>query len=222
MSSAANDEQRRFVADASHELRTPVTALHGHARIAARAAQRGDLDQVRESAAIVATESERLTRTLAELLSLADAEHTDPATEPVRLDQIVAEACDEMRAVHNGRRIETQAGTRLSQVTPGGLAELARILIDNALKYSPRDRPVTVTVTSEAGHPTLSVRDHGQGLSHSRIAIGRSTALPWSGVARNRGERPRPRDRKHDRRTPSCNSRLDPHPDGGTVALVEF
>ena len=89
----ANDEQRRFVADASHELRTPVTALHGHARIVARAAQRGDLDQVHESAAIVATESERLTRTLAELLSLADAEHTDPASEPVRLDQVVAEAC---------------------------------------------------------------------------------------------------------------------------------
>ena len=149
----ANDEQRRFVADASHELRTPVTALHGHARIVARAAQRGDLDQVHESAAIVATESERLTRTLAELLSLADAEHPEPASEPVRLDQVVAEACDEMRAVHDGRRIET----RLANVTvtgdAGRLGELARILIDNALKYSPADQPVTVTVKSECRPP---------------------------------------------------------------------
>ena len=104
----ATEEQRRFVADASHELRTPVTALHGHARIVARAAERGDLDQVHESAAIVSTESERLARTLTELLSLADAEHSEPASEPVRLDMVVAEACDELRAVHDGRRIETR------------------------------------------------------------------------------------------------------------------
>ena len=49
----ATEEQQRFVADASHELRTPVTALQGHARIVARAAERGDLEQVHESADIV-------------------------------------------------------------------------------------------------------------------------------------------------------------------------
>ena len=218
----ATDEQRRFVADASHELRTPVTALHGHARIVARAAQRGDLDQVHESAAIITTESERLTRTLAELLSLADAEHTDPASEPVRLDLVVAEACSEMRAVHDGRRIET----RLADVTvtgdAGRLGELARILIDNALKYSPSDRPVTVTVTTEPGHPTLSVRDHGQGLSHEdrdraleRFYRGTaSRGIEGSGlglaIANTIAER-------H-----GATLRLDPHADGGTVAVVEF
>ncbi len=218
----ANDEQRRFVADASHELRTPVTALHGHARIVARAAQRGDLDQVHESAAIVATESERLTRTLAELLSLADAEHPEPVSEPVRLDQVVAEACNEMRAVHDGRRIET----RLANVTvtgdAGRLGELARILIDNALKYSPADQPVTVTVESGAGRPTLSVRDRGQGLSQEdrdraldRFYRGAaSRGIEGSGLGLAIAHRIAVRH--------GATLRLDAHADGGTIALVEF
>ena len=102
----ATEEQQRFVADASHELRTPVTALQGHARIVARAAERGDLEQVHESAGIVSTESERLARTLTELLSLAEAERSERVTERVRLDEVVREACDELRFVHEGRLIE--------------------------------------------------------------------------------------------------------------------
>ena len=158
-------EQQRFVADASHELRTPVTALQGHARIVARAADRGDLDQVRESAQIVAEQSTRLARTLAELLALAGGEDGLHVPAPVRLDQVVAEACDELRAVHAGRRIETDLAETTVIGDAGRLGELVRVLVDNALKYSPGDRPVSVSVRTEAGGPTLRVRDHGGGLS---------------------------------------------------------
>ena len=115
-----------------------------------------------ESAAIVSTESERLTRTLAELLSLAEAEHPERVTEPVRLDQVVGEACDEMRAVHDGRRIEADLAEATVTGDAGRLGELARILIDNALKYSPADQPVLVTVTNASNLPVLSVRGHGR------------------------------------------------------------
>jgi two-component system sensor histidine kinase MprB len=153
------------VADASHELRTPVTALQGHARIVARAAERGDLEQVHESAGIVSTESERLARTLTELLSLAEAERFERVTERVRLDDVVREACDELRFVHEGRLIEADLAPASVMGDAGRLGELVRILIDNAIKYSPAEQPVLVTVTNASNLPVFSVRDHGSGLS---------------------------------------------------------
>ena len=160
----ATAEQQHFVADASHELRTPVTALQGHARIVVRAIDRGDLDQARESAEVVMAESRRLAGTIAELLSLAESVGPERPMEPVRLDRVAAEACDEMRAFHPGRSVAAE----LAEVTVAGdagrLGELVRILVDNALKYSPAETAVAVTVT-DGERPALSVRDHGPGLS---------------------------------------------------------
>ena len=88
-------EQERFVADASHELRTPVTAIEGHARIAERSLQRGDDALAGESLAIVRRESRRLGLTLRELLTLAESGAAGPApSSPARLDEAVAEAVD--------------------------------------------------------------------------------------------------------------------------------
>jgi signal transduction histidine kinase len=163
----ATEQQQRFVADASHELRTPVTALQGHARIALRAAERGDLEQVQESAGIVSHESERLSRTLAELLSLAEAERSEHPAKPVPLDEVVREACDELRVVHDGRLIEADLAAATVTGDAGRLGELVRILIDNALKYSPAAQAVSVTVSTGSHLPVLRVRDHGPGLSQA-------------------------------------------------------
>ena len=218
----ATEEQQRFVADASHELRTPVTALQGHARIVARAAERGDLEQVHESAGIVSAESERLARTLTELLSLAEAERSERVTERVRLDEVVREACDELRFVHEGRLIEADLAAASVMGDAGRLGELVRILIDNAIKYSPAEQPVLVTVTNASNAPVFSVRDHGSGLSDtdSEHAFdrfyrgGASQDVPGSGIglaiARSIAER-------H-----GAVLRLANAPGGGAVSTVEF
>jgi signal transduction histidine kinase len=214
-------EQQHFVADASHELRTPVTALQGHARIVVRAIDRGDLDQARESAEVVVAESRRLAATLSELLSLAESGGPERPLEPVRLDKAAGEACDEMRAFHDGRVIDTELAEVTVRADSGRLGELIRILIDNALKYSPHEMPVTVTVTG-ADRPVLAVRDHGPGLSETdreraldRFYRGSASAgVSGSGlglaIARAVCER-------H-----GAELELQPAPGGGTVATVRF
>ena len=104
----------------------------------------------------------------------------------------------------------------------GRLGELVRILVDNALKYSPGDRPVTVSVRAEAGGPTLRVRDHGSGLSaddraraFDRFYRGAaSSGVSGSGlglaIAQAIAER-------H-----GATLRLDNAPEGGTLAVVAF
>lgn len=218
----ATEEQQRFVADASHELRTPVTALQGHARIVVRAAERGDLDQVHESAGIVSAESERLARTLAELLSLAEAERSERLTEHVRLDEVVRGACEELRVLYHERLIEDDLAAASVSGDAGRLSELVRILIDNAIKYSPAGQPVTVTVSTSSGAPVLQVRDHGPGLSQSDVehafdrfyrgAASRDVAGSGIGLAIAHAIAVR-----H-----GATLRVENARDGGAVATVEF
>ncbi len=160
----AADQQQRFVADASHELKTPVTALQGHARIITRSVEREEWELVNESAAVIARETRRLAATVSELLSLAEAGSQAVQAAAVRLDSVAAEACDEMRALDPERPLEADLQPTSVSGDAGRLGELVRVLVDNALKYSPPGAPVTVTV-SDASGPTLAVRDHGPGLS---------------------------------------------------------
>ncbi|HSD02650.1 MAG TPA: HAMP domain-containing sensor histidine kinase [Gaiellales bacterium] len=217
----ATAEQQHFVADASHELRTPVTALQGHARIVVRAIDRGDLGQARESAEVVVDESRRLAGTLAELLSLAESAGPERPLEPVRLDRVAAEACNEMRAFHPGRTVDAELAEATVNGDAGRLGELVRILADNALKYSPAEAAVSVTVTA-GERPELAVRDHGPGLSatdreRAFDRFYRGTASPGVGgsglglaIARSVCER-------H-----GAELSLDDAPGGGTVARVRF
>jgi signal transduction histidine kinase len=160
----AAEEQRRFVADASHELKTPVTALQGHAHIAARAAERGDLARTQESSRIVEEQARRLAGIVRELLALAESGAGEPRREPLRLDRVVADACDELRLAHPDRALELALVPATVTGDPARLSELVRVLVDNALKYSPRTAPVEVCVV-DGGPPSVAIRDRGAGLT---------------------------------------------------------
>ena len=109
----ARDRERRFVADASHELRNPLTALRGNAAYLARnGADRAALRDLQEDA-------DRLARLVDELLALAREESTPLPDEPVRLDRLAEPLGDEQVAVHagdpgwvRGRRGRTRARAR--------------------------------------------------------------------------------------------------------------
>jgi two-component system sensor histidine kinase MprB len=218
----AADQQQRFIADASHELKTPVTALQGHARIITRSVDREEWGQVSESAAVVAWETRRLAATVSELLSLAEAGSQAARTAPVRLDKITAEACDEMRALDPARLVEIELEPATVSGDAGRLGELVRVLVDNALKYSPPGSPVAVSVTGGEGGPRLTVRDHGPGLSEDDLerAFDRfyrgsaAGGIAGSGLGLAIGQAISERHR--------ATLTLEPAAGGGTVAAVTF
>jgi signal transduction histidine kinase len=151
--------ERRFLADASHELRTPVTALLGNVDYAARhGADREVLDDLRHDAA-------RLARLVDSLLALERAGEAGAGAEPVRVDELARAAV----AAAGGRVVAAE----LAPATVDGDAEALRRalanLIDNGLLHGPHDGRVTVAVTAAAardgdpGSVRVSVSDQGPG-----------------------------------------------------------
>jgi len=162
---ASFNAQRRFVADASHELRTPLTTIRGNAQLLRRAR---DLppEEVEEALADIASEAQRMSRLVTELLRLARADAgQDLERAPVRLDEI-------LRDVHRHSQLhKPETPVRLlpapaAQVlgSRDALQELFLILVDNALKYTPAG-DVTLSLERQDGEYAVRVRDTGVGIA---------------------------------------------------------
>jgi two-component system sensor histidine kinase MprB len=159
----SQSQQRQLVADASHELRTPVTSLRTNvevlrdAPVMAEADRRALLDDVVEQA-------EELGNLVGDLISLARDGEAPPATEDVRLDELVAEAV--VRARRHAHRTDFQLLAEPTVVTgaPDRLGRAINNLLDNAAQHSDR---VEVRVGADG---TVSVRDHGPGIPKADVA----------------------------------------------------
>jgi signal transduction histidine kinase len=158
---AAADRQRRFVADASHELQTPLAAVRTDLEVALAHPESTDF---RETATDVLAANRRMERLVADLLFLARADErvTRTAAVPVDLDDVVLSEVARMRG--NSRlRVDTRAvsGAAVSG-RPDDLARVVRNLLDNAERYA--SSLVTVSLASDDGHATLVVQDDGPGI----------------------------------------------------------
>jgi two-component system sensor histidine kinase MprB len=157
--------QRQLVADASHELRTPITSLRTNIEVLL---EHPDLteDERRRMLADVVEQTEELSGLIGDVIELARGDLPPEATEDVRLDQIVAESV--ARAKRNFP--EVHFATRLKQaVLPGMPDRLGRAvnnLLDNAARHSARGGTVEVDVNA-AG---VRVRDHGPGVAQADLA----------------------------------------------------
>jgi two-component system OmpR family sensor kinase len=146
--------ERRFLADASHELRTPITALLGNVEYAARhGADAEVLGELRYDAA-------RLARLVDSLLALERAGETAPASQTVALDHLVRAAVAE----------QDHERVRLGQVDPvtvtgdeDALQRALANLIENGLVHGPAGGAVTVTLVRSGDGARLTVRDQGPG-----------------------------------------------------------
>jgi two-component system OmpR family sensor kinase len=187
----ASAEQEQFIADASHELKTPVMAIEGHARILSRALRRNEAAQAQASASVVEHESHRLALTLRDLLELAESGAAAPLRDPVRLDLVAQEAGAEVQAIDPERSIRTSVVPATVRGDANRLRELLLVLLDNADKYSPPDEPIDLTVARDPhGAVTVRIRDRGPGLTvadretvFGRFVRGSAAAgIPGSGL----------------------------------------
>ncbi|MEA2211319.1 MAG: two-component system, OmpR family, sensor histidine kinase MprB [Solirubrobacteraceae bacterium] len=151
--------QRQLVADASHELRTPVTSLRTNIEVLLAEAELEPEDRRRLLSDVV-EQSEELTALVGDLIELARGDEPGFATEDVRLDRVAEEAV--ARARRNAPAIEFT--TALEPVSMDGVAaRLERAinnLLDNAARHSPPGGIVELTVDGDG----VEVRDHGRGV----------------------------------------------------------
>jgi two-component system, OmpR family, sensor kinase len=159
----ARASERRFLADASHELRTPVTALLGNVEYAARhGADAEVLADLREDAG-------RLARLVDSLLALERAGAAPPSSQPVALDELAAAVVAE----HGPRRVTLERADAVS--VRGDADSLRRALgnlIENGLVHGPAEGTVTVSVVRAGGMARVSVADAGPGpdpAEHARL-----------------------------------------------------
>jgi len=153
---AAQAGERRFLADASHELRTPVTTLLGNVEFAAR--HGADAEVLEE----LQRDARRLARLVDDLLVLERAGATQGQGEPVDLATVVGEV-DRAHAGENGRVVASQVSR---VVVRGDRTELVRALenlVENALVHGPADGRVTISLTRAGERALLSVHDEGPG-----------------------------------------------------------
>lgn len=169
----ALDNERRFTADAAHELRTPLAAIKIQTQVALaspdEAGRRHALRQVWAG-------TDRASRLVEQLLRLA---RLDPlagleGAAPVRLDELTATLARDMAPLAEASRISLGRVDSPDEIEVRGDAELLRValrnLIENALRYSPVGSEVTFGATLERERPVLWVRDTGPGVAPDELA----------------------------------------------------
>ncbi len=158
--------RRDFVANVSHELKTPIGAL---ALLADTMASGGDEEMLREMAERIAHEAERLGNIVDDLLalSLLDAEES-PARYSVAVGSLIAEAIGRIASVAAAAEVSVSKGAVDGELVvdcdPGQIVSALTNLLDNAVKYSDPGDTVEIAASCEQGLITIEVVDHGIGI----------------------------------------------------------
>jgi len=153
--------QRQLVADASHELRTPVTSLRTNIEILQQQGRGMDPEEHRRLLGDVVEQIEELTLLINDLIDLSRGEEPRADTEEVRLDLLVGEVVERARRHAPATPMQVELEPTIVTGVHARLERAVGNLIDNAVKYSPPGEPVEIRL--QAGE--LTVRDHGPGIS---------------------------------------------------------
>lgn len=163
--------QARFVSDASHELRTPISVIQGYANMLDRWGK--DDPEVRQEAInAIRAEAASMGTLVEQLLFLARGDNNTQVVRKqcVDLSDLADEVYRETQLLETGRVIQSaiQPGV-LFWGDPGLLKQALRILVDNGVKYTPESGSVTIRLRAEEGRIRLSVTDTGAGIAQEEL-----------------------------------------------------
>ena len=162
---SAMDNQRRFIADAAHELRSPMTALSLQAE---RASQASTTVEALERVAVLRTGLNRARQLLDQLLNLARAQMADkPMASPIAVRSILTTVLEDLMPLAQDKDIDLGVTGDLSatvRCNEADLRTMVRNLVENAIRYTPPGGRVELTVNTGDESVSLHVDDSGPGI----------------------------------------------------------
>jgi len=169
----AFERQKRFIADASHEMRTPLTILKGDVEVALNRPR--SAEEYRETLEMVNQTTDRLAALVEELLLLARADNKQAQLklESFNLSELLSKETAKLipRAVQKNITLNLDTPPALPiEADPGKLARLFMNLIDNAIKYATPGDSVTVTVSDQNGWARVAISDTGPGIPPDHLS----------------------------------------------------
>jgi signal transduction histidine kinase len=167
--SQAFQRQRRFIADASHELRTPIAVIQANAEALLRKARPQD----REALADIAADAQHMGRLVSDLLTLAEADRgaLEVRRAPMDLYDVLASAARAGKRLAEERGLDFAAEPVHATITGDAdrLRELVLILVDNAVKYTEPPGRVSLRADCSDGHACVTVEDTGVGIPKEHL-----------------------------------------------------
>lgn len=167
------DEQTRFVSDASHELKTPLTALHGHLSMLKRWGK-NDKERLEKSLDICLKEVERLKKLVNDMLLLSKAEKSVVDLNKVdKIDPVILvdEVIEQYRFLNPNVTyiVNIDENIRI-KVEPNDFKQLLIIFVDNSIKYNNKENvEISISIRKEASAIKLEVKDNGIGIPKNEI-----------------------------------------------------
>ena len=162
------EQQRRFMADASHELRTPTAIVRTEADVTLSREHRGE-GEYRDSVGIIRDASRRMARIVDDLflLARADAGHLVLRRAPIYLEEVVDGSARGVRHIADQKGVTLTLNDLVEAPVDGDADLLGRLLLnllDNAIKHSPSGGTIRVSLSREGGEYRVSIADEGPGI----------------------------------------------------------
>ena len=183
--------KQEFIANASHELKTPVTSIQLAVETAITALENSELEDTRKFLNQILKDSQRMTLLLSDLLDLSQLEVNDPVKETVNLKKII-EAEIGFLSEENKKRVIFESEDIAFLLDPDDFSMIVRNLLRNACNYSEQNEKIEINLLLDNSEVILSVLDKGRGISMSdqeriferfyRVDKGRSRALGGTGI----------------------------------------
>lgn len=167
---AAMEAQGRFVSDASHELRTPLTALQVTNEVALRK-KKLSLAEAKELIGYNLAETVKLRSLSDALLGLAKQESGDTARSEINLSEAILDAVQTLEPLAKDKNITIKHDIPAITATANqpAITQIMRVLLDNAIKYSPEKSDIEVGVNIQEKGAVITVRDNGPGIAAQHL-----------------------------------------------------